>query len=693
MKNILLSVLFVLCNMPIFASHVVGGDISVQWVSANNYFIKVQVYRDDVNGTVDMPTDLDVGIYQIGTNIQQLLVTIPLTTSSIVTLGDDCYEPDPNVVRIEEGVYISAVFTLPNFSAGYYLQTQLYSRNDLSINLLIPEDYGMSFFAEIPDPALGQNSTPEFGSYPADAYLCVARSNVIDYSVSDTDGDSLVYSLVAPLSSSGTTNGTVAGAGAYPYYPTVPWNTGPGYNLANICGGTLPMQIDASTGILTAEPIVQSFFVFVVRVEEYRNGVKIGEIRRDVEYASLVCANFPPEFSIPTSVTLPVFTGINSEADGCVDLLITDVNGTGVDTFYLNVTSPNFDVLGSYVAPESSNGIFYYENFNNTTDTIWIPLVDSLNGMLIGLSEVPVRFCFVPICADIDSIYTLNVVAYLDGCSGLDSTEEAIDILVINNLPQSLNLSFPSMNSNLPQQVNFESLFCFDVSGSDNTGSGLLLNLKPLTANFDYIENHVLPEALGGAYYYTNFNGNDTLWLPDYQYNSTTGEIRSEKDIASRYCWNFDCDDLVINGFEIEYESFVSNCGDTYNEISSFHLDILPPEDDYFVGIANVFTPNNDDVNDYFKLRAYNLSDSTINAIDKCNDFINVTIYNRWGQLVYESEDPYFMWDGINKGGAECAEGVYVVIIKGTYGSTYHPTTREVIPNVVINEYTLQLFR
>ena len=91
MKNILLSVLFVLCNMPIFASHVVGGDISVQWVSANNYFIKVQVYRDDVNGTVDMPTDLDVGIYQIGTNIQQLLVTIPLTTSSIVTLGNHCY--------------------------------------------------------------------------------------------------------------------------------------------------------------------------------------------------------------------------------------------------------------------------------------------------------------------------------------------------------------------------------------------------------------------------------------------------------------------------------------------------------------------------------------------------------------------------------------------------------------------------
>ena len=51
------------------------------------------------------------------------------------------------------------------------------------------------------------------------------------------------------------------------------------------------------------------------------------------------------------------------------------------------------------------------------------------------------------------------------------------------------------------------------------------------------------------------------------------------------------------------------------------------------------------------------------------------------------------MRDGTNKGGAEYAEGVYVVIINGTFGSTYHPTTIEVIPNVVINEYTLQLFR
>ena len=77
--------------MPVFASYVVGGDILVQWIAANDYIIKVQVYRDNVNGQLIIPKSLDVGIYQIGTNIQQLLVTIPLTTSSIVTLGNHCY--------------------------------------------------------------------------------------------------------------------------------------------------------------------------------------------------------------------------------------------------------------------------------------------------------------------------------------------------------------------------------------------------------------------------------------------------------------------------------------------------------------------------------------------------------------------------------------------------------------------------
>ena len=38
--------------------------------------------------------------------------------------------------------------------------------------------------------------------------------------------------------------------------------------------------------LLFQEIIIIGFFVFTVRVEEFRNGIKIGEVRRDVQYAS-----------------------------------------------------------------------------------------------------------------------------------------------------------------------------------------------------------------------------------------------------------------------------------------------------------------------------------------------------------------------------------------------------------------------
>lgn len=42
----------------------------MQWIAANDYIIKVQVYRGNVNGQLTIPKSLDIDVYQIGTNIQ-----------------------------------------------------------------------------------------------------------------------------------------------------------------------------------------------------------------------------------------------------------------------------------------------------------------------------------------------------------------------------------------------------------------------------------------------------------------------------------------------------------------------------------------------------------------------------------------------------------------------------------------------
>ena len=72
--------------------------------------------------------------------------------------------------------------------------------------------------------------------------------------------------------------------------------------------------------------------------------------------------------------------------------------------------------------------------------------------------------------------------------------------------------------------------------------------------------------------------------------------------------------------------------------------------------IPNVFTPNGDGKNDVFHLESIGVRDFAIE------------IFNRWGELVFESNDQYFQWDGNNKQGKECPAGVYYYV-----GQVSHP--------------------
>lgn len=70
--------------------------------------------------------------------------------------------------------------------------------------------------------------------------------------------------------------------------------------------------------------------------------------------------------------------------------------------------------------------------------------------------------------------------------------------------------------------------------------------------------------------------------------------------------------------------------------------------------VPNIFTPNGDKVNDYFRLIASSLKT------------VNVMIFDRWGNKVYEvtSDTGNFAWDGKAQTGKECPAGVYFYVIK-----------------------------
>ena len=66
--------------------------------------------------------------------------------------------------------------------------------------------------------------------------------------------------------------------------------------------------------------------------------------------------------------------------------------------------------------------------------------------------------------------------------------------------------------------------------------------------------------------------------------------------------------------------------------------------------VPNVFTPNFDTYNDLFEI--------TYTGIQN----YHIYIYNRWGGLVYESNNPDGGWDG-KSNGSICPESVYVFLI------------------------------
>jgi gliding motility-associated-like protein len=70
--------------------------------------------------------------------------------------------------------------------------------------------------------------------------------------------------------------------------------------------------------------------------------------------------------------------------------------------------------------------------------------------------------------------------------------------------------------------------------------------------------------------------------------------------------------------------------------------------------IPNVFTPNNDGINDFFEINV--LRPDALNCIE------DVQIYDRWGNIVFQALSPPFKWDG-NYNGAPAKEGAYFYLI------------------------------
>ncbi|GAB4111605.1 MAG: hypothetical protein OHK0057_20120 [Thermoflexibacter sp.] len=335
LKKILFFALFILFITSAKATHIVGGEIEMTHLGGTIYRFTLNLYFDEINGD---PLAIDEfifpAVFRKSDNAYIGYITLPKISDTPIPYTDPkCVVGSlktRHIVYLGNVNLAGANLTDPQ---GYYISWERCCRNKIIENIIEPESAGQTFYMEFPaleregSPFL--NSTPVFPK-PNNPYACLNQPFTLSFAASDADGDQLTYTLRTPANGNSNPLNVAPFGFSAPYLP-VQWR--PGYSVNNMIRGNPPMQINASTGLMTFTPTETGLFVFAVVCEERRNGVKIGEVVREFQIMVLDCGgNNPPQARLKlidseefydTSDVLPISV---SATNKCTKLQVTDID-------------------------------------------------------------------------------------------------------------------------------------------------------------------------------------------------------------------------------------------------------------------------------------------------------------------------------------------------------------------------------
>ncbi|CAN5431720.1 hypothetical protein BH09BAC3_BH09BAC3_07060 [soil metagenome] len=316
-------IFLILLTTPLLgrASHIVGGEFELLRIAGFQYRLNMVLYFDEKNGNQGAKDpNVTVRIFRKIDNAIMLTLLLPQSSLSSVNYTQPACSSGELVTS---KILYSALITLSaaQFSdpGGYYVSwerccrnygiTNIFSNNPAFGGTYAGQTFYLEFPAVMKDGQQFVDSTPRLFP-PLNDYACPGRPYYADFAGTDDDGDSLVYSLTTPLNtktSDAVPPGNVPRPGPY---PLVSWRLP--FGITNIINGAPDLKI-SQDGFLTVTPTIQGLFVFAVKVEEFRNKVKIGETRRDFQMLVVdQCSSAVPPRIVGKKLSDATYTGENN---------------------------------------------------------------------------------------------------------------------------------------------------------------------------------------------------------------------------------------------------------------------------------------------------------------------------------------------------------------------------------------------
>ena len=284
-KSITLFLLLVLSVAKSDASHLVGGEITYKWLGGNDYSINVHLYRDCMG--IPIVTSASVTFTSISCN-QSFSVSIPVDSNVSPKLVSPVCIPQLSnsacnggtLYGIEEYTYSQTV-TLPIHCSDWVISYSDCCRNAAITNLDNSAGQGFYIYAQLDNLNTPFNNSPSFIHIP----VYVIDDNVsqqLSWSAIDSDGDSLVYSLVTALD------------GQFPGTPVI---YSPGITFSQPFLSAINTTLNQISGVISITPAGNQINVVSMDVDEFRNGLHIGKIHRDFQIVVTNTFNHPPVLS------------------------------------------------------------------------------------------------------------------------------------------------------------------------------------------------------------------------------------------------------------------------------------------------------------------------------------------------------------------------------------------------------------